>query len=720
MLFTSRNRDLSRLGTLLEIPAMATEEGVQLLLRGYNDNDVQQVHKVIASSIINRFGKLALAIDQAAAYITYKRMALDRLGDFLTTYEAERHRILSYTPKKFWEYRKMHNPEEVENISAFTTWEMSFRQLGSGDEPWKGDAEHFLTLSAFFAPTSIAESLFRKYQERQDGEAKWVQIFSVADGVEDDGDDGDNEDNTNEDDKDEDEKHEDDEDEYMERVDASEQSSGNGFHSTWDHDRFWDLIAESNELSLLQSISPGTDQEGANFSLHPLIRDWLQLRLKAKERQKYTQEAIEVLARSMEGYDVRSVTVEERIALLTHMDVSMSNDGKFSKSRDRLGHNIANCRAAHWFAWLYTDQGRYRTSEELYRRILETQRSLLSENHPFMLRTMNSLAVVLHDQGKNEEAEVMHRQVLKLRETELGDKHAETLRSMNNLAFVLVEQGKYEEAEVMHRQTLKLRETELGDKHIDTLRSMNNLAIVLVDQGKYEEAEIMHRQTLKLREMELGDKHADTLLSMNNLAALLRDQGKHEEAERICRHTLMLRERLLGKEHLDTLSSMSELAWILHKQNKNDEAERICRQALLLQETVLSKENPETLWTMQNLTEILWAQGKHEEAERIYRETLMSRGKVLGKEHPRTLGTMQSLINILRAQGKYEEAEQICRQTLMLREKILGKEHPHTLLTMQSLTEILWAQGKHEEAERITPENANNDGDKGDVGEGRA
>jgi hypothetical protein len=61
VLFTSRNRDLGRLGKLLEVPPVATEEGVRLVLREYDDCDVEQ-HMTVASSIFARLGGLALAI----------------------------------------------------------------------------------------------------------------------------------------------------------------------------------------------------------------------------------------------------------------------------------------------------------------------------------------------------------------------------------------------------------------------------------------------------------------------------------------------------------------------------------------------------------------------------------------------------------------------------------------------------------------------------------
>ena len=614
---------------------MSTEEGVTLLLRGYNDSEIQQGHKDTALSIINRLGRLALAIDQAAAYIKYKRMPLDRLGDFLVTYEAERRRILSHIPKRFWEYRKVQSQGEEKDIGAFTTWEMSFRQIGSENQSWKEDAAHFLTLSAFFAPTSITESLFRDYHQKHGGNLKWIQIFNL-----------------------------DDKDENTEEDDLGTQSSEGKILGTWDTNQLWGVIAELNEFSLLQSISPGAGQQGASFSLHPLIRDWLQLRLKPKERQEYTQEAITVLVCCAIAYKARSTTLEERRALITHMDMSMSNDKEFCEPQDRLGRSIVGCNRVGWFADFYLDEGRYRMSEELCRQMVETQRSILSERHPSTLHSMYGLALTLEYQANYEEAESIQRQTLTLRKTVLGENHIDTLNSMSHLATLLDRRDQHKESEKLYRQILLLAETILGKDHSNTLMCLNNLAVVLHNQEKYEEAELIYRQLLKTREMVSDKENSETMRIMGNLAMALSNQNKHEEAERTCRSTLMMKENVLGKEHPATLTSMHNLAVYLSRQLK------------------------------------------YEEAERHMRRTLMLRESVLGKEHPDTLNSMEWLAYILENQDKYEEAEQHMRRALMLRESVLGKEHPHTLNSMNDLTYILKCQGRSEEAKQISPETA--------------
>lgn len=673
VLFTSRNRELGRLGTLLEITPVSTEEGVRLLLRGYNINDVQEQHRDAASEIVERLGHLALAIDQAAAYIKHKRMPLDRLRNFLTTYEAERQKILSYTPKNFWEY---------EHINAFTTWELSFQQLGSGDEWWIKATGHFLTLSAFFAPITITESLFLLYHERC--HIDWIRIFIKDGGLQDD------------EDSDESKSKEDDQ--------ADDQSSGRNSDDIWDPDRFWDVIARSDELSLVQSISPGTGPEGACFSLHPLIRDWLQLRLKSKMRADYTQEAIQVLECCAMAYENLSTTLGEKTALLTHMDVSLSNEKEFLKPQDRLGYQLENCNTAAWFAEFYKNAGQYRTSEKLYRRTLETLRSGLGEKHPDTLFHMSNLANVLLKSGNLKEAEQMHHQTLTLRETELGEEHPDTLSSMNNLAEVLCFLGRYKEAESMHRQVLTLRERVLGGEHPDTLTSMNNLGGTLIDQKKYEEAERLNRDTLISIEKVFWREHPDTLTSMNNLALVLFHQKKYKEAERIHRETLTLKEKVLGREHPDTLTTMNNLAAVLSNQKKYEEAERIYRETVTLREIILGREHPDTLISIHNLADTLVRQNRYDEAELIFRENLILSELVLGKEHPDTLSTKESLANVLSIQGQREEAERLYRELLMLREMVQGKEHPDTIFSRENLSIILGNQHRYEEAEPIQRE----------------
>jgi hypothetical protein len=135
-MFTSRSRGLDRLGTVVEVPPLSSKEGLTLLLRGYDVRDIRRDMDDEGSKIITKLGGLPLAIDQAAAYIQYKKIPLERLPEFLAEYETHKEKILQYTPQNFWEYGTMQihgKEEENQAISAFTTWEMSFQRKVIGE-----------------------------------------------------------------------------------------------------------------------------------------------------------------------------------------------------------------------------------------------------------------------------------------------------------------------------------------------------------------------------------------------------------------------------------------------------------------------------------------------------------------------------------------------------------------------------------------------------------
>jgi tetratricopeptide (TPR) repeat protein len=257
-------------------------------------------------------------------------------------------------------------------------------------------------------------------------------------------------------------------------------------------DLFWDLISKAHDLSLLDSVAGEWSVGGTHFSLHPVICDWLQLRVRSEAVRDMVYEAIEIVmdsVRQINGAVHRSLQM--RIVLLGHVDTCLENDRRFSPDRQRLGQGLSSCGSAAWLASFYDDHGRYGVAESLLRRILDTRRTTVGVEDPSTLTSMNNLAEALRYQGKYEEAEEMHRETLRLSKVS-GEEHPETLTSMNNLALALMALGKYEEAEEMHLEKLQLRKKVMGKEHPSTLTSMYNLAYLLALQSRFVQAAIFY------------------------------------------------------------------------------------------------------------------------------------------------------------------------------------------------------------------------------------
>ena len=184
ILFTSRHRGLGELGPIIDVPPMPDKAGVELLLHRYTGIDVND-YMSEGSTIVNRLGGLALAIDQASAYMAYKQLPIDQLSDFLAQYEAQRKKVLQHTADHFWKYMKIGDENgRRKAINAFTTWEMSFQQLLDGWDP-PSSVAHFLTVAAFLGPIHVSESLFKFHRELSEPPPDWADIFMASRGSDD-------------------------------------------------------------------------------------------------------------------------------------------------------------------------------------------------------------------------------------------------------------------------------------------------------------------------------------------------------------------------------------------------------------------------------------------------------------------------------------------------------------------------------------------------------
>ena len=218
ILFTTRNKLAGRLGHMIKVAEMSEDEGLRLLLRRCNKKDFSNEDMVIGGQILRRLGYLALAIDQAGAYISARDLQLDL---FMDHFNNRRDKVLSKTPA-LWEYRRnLGDAESESSVSVFTTWEMSFEQI-EGDDTVRKDKEHLLTVSAFFDNRDIFEDLFQTYFECKT--PAWMAIFSGDTGI-------------------------------------------------WSTYEFGDVLAELKGLSLLEQEKSKPTALGTHFSIHPLIQD---------------------------------------------------------------------------------------------------------------------------------------------------------------------------------------------------------------------------------------------------------------------------------------------------------------------------------------------------------------------------------------------------------------------------------------------------------------
>lgn len=714
---------------------MEAKDGVKLLLHNYKDQDIKE-HLASAEDIVNRLGGLPLAIDQAAAYIRYKRIRLENLGQFLVAYESQRAKVLSYTPKHGWEYgtKQTHGEEEhSRSMNAFTTWEMSLELLWSDHEFPKDDLTRFLTLSAFFSPTRIDEWLFRRYWQKDVDAAAWMHTLctnheqshgldreymdeltdlnpgkakdsiktSVTNNEQSDRRGGDvdvdeaseaelDQDNDNQSSSRNHEKNPGfptNRDPSLSNQFAKSDIGGNNVsdkRDPWDTDRFWSMLSKLDELSLLQDIQQEPTSGEAFFFLHPLICDWLQLREETGDCTAYLQEALNIISWSLYHYRRNHWSLSARMTLLAHLDACASNYPSCSKNKHQLGDKLEDCKNASVFVLYYGDMGRHEAAATLARRILNTRQEHLR------MKSAETWAAALAYLGENQESEDLYRQLLSSQNEVLGNEHQDTLTIMNNLTAVW-KARESSEVEQNHGHVLGSWQRVLGEIQRDTLRSMYDLARSLHLMGEDKEAEELLRRVLRMRSETIGLTDPSTISIMRNLALLLSLRGS-EEASEMFPKALELSRKVLGMERRSTLWIAKHFSRELYKRNKH-EALALCRQTLRSFEETLGSTHLETLECRTTLAEML----PDNERVQSLRETLQRWQDIYGENHPQNLMSMRHLAMHLPS----KEAEPFLRETIKSMEQILGKKHVYTLIARENLGQKLWQLTRYEEAELV-------------------
>ena len=545
---------------------MTEDESVELLLQQAK-KDATQENISLAKAIVKKLGSYPLALDQAGSYLASRRLPLE---SFLEHYASRKDVILKYTPA-LWEYRKRLNQNENEtSITTFTTWEMSLEQIDNDND--RLAVLHFLTLAAFLDSTNLGDSLFRNYMVFRPQLPVWTSCLATD--------------------------------------------------GRWDGVRFQDLIASLHAMSLIDGVdfrSPET-----RFSLHPLIKDWLRLRVPQTEGFIFAQEAIQLVTASTKAIPNKKMTFEVRRVLVSQIDACMGNEKEIFHDNFSMGL-LSLEDSVNSFASIYNAHARFENARSLYASLLEHQKQT---NSPHTLQTTMKLANTLKNQSKYKQAEKL---------------------------YILV----FEE-----------RARLLGARHVDTLRALERLAVIHSLQENFVVADKEYQQILQDRENEFGSDSPAMVLAIEGLARVRRHQSRHGEAEALYARALDLQIQISGPRSHGALHCVEGLAIVYRHQGRLEEAIHLYQQVLKHLEPRFGNGHPAFLHTALNLSVVYVCQKRYAEAESIGQRAVQGLESVLGSEHVATKRAAAQLARIrnLKPQSSNRVQHYPCQQTPMIYE----------------------------------------------------
>ena len=735
-MITSRSRGLDRLGEVMKLGPLTDDEGVRLLLRPYNNKDREDYIEQ-GKRLVRRLGGLALAIEQASSYLAERHMAISQLGSFVQQYEEQRRRILDFVPDKFWEYQKDQSRgyrDKGRALSAFATWEMSFDELFRGDTENAKRAAHLLTLSAFMAPTTISESMFRWYWLtrhfwiREYGadprRAAWLQS------------------------------------ERLRKQNVRITGSVNEV-DTWDADDFARIIRACEDLSLVQDVSEDGDS-GIRFSLHPLVRDWLQIRQDAEMSSVLVKEVTSVVAGCLGSAWFDGGTLDQRTIVIQHAHECLLRDARLKsaqmmtregpdlfKAIDLLGRKLytesrhgaaqdllrtallalvmsgnamvklmahGKEQSAHsaWqklhvdlrisLAHMYLTMRNHSQAETIIREAagLCSERSLEDEQWRHCSRVLGD---VLRLQGQHANALQLQQNLLEWHLSVASPDYPQVYRAKLDVADTLLEMHEWDKALAIYRE-LGILETEQGLTITNQVRCKTQLSIALMKQDipAFEEAESVLLEALSLSRVYRGPHSPDTLLIMCILGENFVTQDRPDQAESLFREVLQTSQQgiVLGVQ----LRATNSLGELLLKQENYVEAEYLLLETLEAEDTLLQEaglDRSEAKWylmrTFQGQGLSAYHSGSYGQAELKYKEATRL-ARECDEQDESTVGELALWsAHCYFKQSKFKEAEEAFREAL---EKHSASLHAVVLAyTRVYLGEALAYQVKWVEAELV-------------------
>jgi len=477
-----------------------------------------------ARTLARELDGLALALEQAGAYVAHQRCSL---ADYLARWRDHEPRVVGWHDARLMQYPR----------SVAVTWETTLAQLTP-------PARALLNLLSWLAPDPIPVAMFRGTEA----------VGLVSAGFAGPGARG-----------------------AIRRCFANVARIW-GRASPHPEDALANLAA----YSMLK-----WDEPGELFSVHRVVQQISRHRTPEPDRPFWIEQTLKMVDGYAQGdpMDVRTWPVWEPLqthaaAIVAHADAAgitdptswlMTKLGVLLQRRCRLREAETLYRRAlaidegalgpdhpdvavdlRSLALLLRATNRLGEAEPLMRRALAIDEAALGPEHPNLAADLNALALLFFRTNRLAEAEPLMRRALEIDEAAFGPDHPNVAIRLNNLAQLLQATNRLAEAEPLVRRALEIDDAAFGPDHPAVASKLSNLAWLLYRTNRLAEAEPLMRRALAIDEAAFGPDHPKVAIRLNNLAQLLQATNRLAEAEPFMRRAVLIRKdfrEATGHEH---------------------------------------------------------------------------------------------------------------------------------------------------------------------------
>ena len=649
------------------VDVLAPEDAREFLLARTKDRRRADANDpALAAKLAEKLGHLALALEQAGAFICAQKISFER---YLAYWRDERARVVDYFDKTAMGVNH--------DIGLSAVWATSVARLSA-------NGRRLFERLAFLAPEPIPEFLLDVKAPSSFGTA-------AAPPPQDEGAGAHAESGPHAEERPQD-------------ASRSTRAASSSFETpaarapqdedaVGDDNAPFDARAALGELYAYSLAAP-SEVEGRYrqdaFSVHRLVQDFGLRSMSEARRSEMLRETLNWVNAAFEG-DPDDVRTWPRLdPLAVHAE-------SVAEAADKAGIADPTARLLNQIGLMLQAQARFEAAEPLYRRALAIVEKSYGPDHPNVAIRLNNLAGLLHATNRHAEAEPLFRRARAIDEKSFGPDHPDVAIDLNNLAGLLHATNRHAEAEPLYRRALAIDEESFGPDHPNVAIRLNNLAELLRSTNRHAEAEPLFRRALAIDEKIYGRDHPEVATDLNNLAGLLRATGRLAEAEPLYRRALAIGEKSLGADHPNVAIRLNNLASLLQITRRFAEAEPLYRRALAIDEKSYGPDHPDVAIRLNNLAVLLYTTNRLAEAEPLFRRALAIGETSLGPDHAWVANPLNNLALLLRATGRLAEAEPLFHRAVKILAASLGPDHPSTKTVAENYRRLLRQRGASEE-----------------------
>lgn len=653
VLITSRDPNWRRLGSVLQVPPLGTDEAARFLL-GRCGRVQDEGEMASARELARELGELPLALEHAAAYMEQHSRSP---AEYLKLYTMHRLKLLD----------RGAGGDDKQTIAG--TWAVSLHAIAAA----KPAAEELMRVLSFLAPDEVPLEIVRKYARfmapglgmaaRDDLE--WDEVVGAL---------------------------------LRHSLVTPLQGDSVAVHRLVQevvHAGMEPGKADSLREALWHALSTELPSNTEDHTLFPIFA-----------RLVPHVEAIMVRGGQLPTTNLAGWWLAVRVARYFRGKGALREARTFAERALAAAEiqvpasDIALSRALTILGQVLQGQGDLAGGRKMLERALEIYERVDGRDPPNLAAALNNLASVLQDQGDLAGARERLERALDISER-VDDQHPAVAAHLSNLGSVLQDQGDLSGARKSLERALIINERLYGPQHPAVASDLSSLGSVLQDLGDLTGARAMLDRALQIDQHVYGADHPWFATTLSKVGSVQRNQGEFDGAQEKLERAFEIHKRVLGLENPWVATSLFHLARVLHDRGDHAGAVTKLECACDMYKQLLGEHHWYSGISQHRLGEALVVAGRLSEGLPLLETAVEIIESQVGRTHVRIASALDSLGEAYRLVERLEDAEVAHRQAVDIHTRSVGEDAFWTAWSKRLLAVTLLKKGEIAEARML-------------------